>query len=206
MEFMDSAIPSQRPRRRGSRRSAFTLAEVMVAMFLVLFALAGIYTMQAQSLRIVQSAHDSSAASQVLQQRLEQLRVGTYDTVTTASGLTALMNGTAGATQSETNMTAVKNFQETVKLSRCPRPGVSPPPLPGTITVIRGSNTATSSGLTTDLHAETQIKAQLIVAWTDRQGSHQREFTTVFSRGGVSAAGVSKRPETSSTPLAAVTP
>ena len=203
---MDSATNAPPPRRRGSRRSAFTLAEVMVAMFLVLFALAGIYTMQAQSLRIVQSAHDSSAASQVLQQRLEQLRVSAYDTVTTASGLTALMNGTAGATQSETSMTAVKNFQETVKLSRCPRPGVSPAPAPGTITVTRSSNTATSSGVTTDLRTETQIKAQLAVAWTDRQGSHQREFTTVFSRGGVSAAGISKRPETSSTPLAAVTP
>ena len=175
-------------------------------MFLVLFALAGIYTMQAQSLRIVQAAHDSSAASQVLQQRLEQLRHRSYDTVTTATGLTALMNGTAGATQSEQIMTAVKNFQETVKLSRCPRPGVSPTPVPGTITVIRSSNTAASSVLTTDLHTETQVKAQFTVAWTDRQGSHQREFTTVFSRGGVSAAGVSKRPETSSTPLAAVTP
>ena len=203
---MDSATASKRPGRRGANKSAFTLAEVMVAMCLVLFALVGIYTMQAQSLRIVQSSHDSSAASQVLQQRLEQLRVSSYDTVATASGLAALMNGTAGATQSEQSMTAVKNFQETVKISRCPRPGVSPTPVPGTITVTRSGNAATSSGATTDLHAETQLKAQLIVAWTDRQGSHQREFTSVFSRGGVSVAGISKRPETSSTPLASVTP
>ena len=179
----------------------FTLAEVMVAMGLVLFALVGIYTMQAQSLRIVQSTHDSSAASQVVQQRLEQIRVTSYDTVATASGLTTLMNGTAGATQAEQTMTGVKNFQETVKLSRYPRPGVSPAPAPGTITVTRSGNTAASSGVSTDLSAESQIKAQMIVAWTDRQGSHQREFTTVLSRGGVSMAGISKRAETSSTPL-----
>lgn len=178
----------------------------MVAMCLMLFALVGIYTMQAQSLRIVQSAHDSSAASQVLQQRLEQMRVTAYDTVATASGLTTLMNGTAGATQSEQAMTAVKNFQETVKLSRYPRPGVSPTPVPATITVTRSGNTATSSGVTTDLSAESQLKAQLLIAWTDRQGSHQREFTSVISRGGLSVAGIGKKPETSSTPLAAVTP
>jgi Tfp pilus assembly protein PilV len=178
----------------------------MVAMCLVLFALVGIYTMQAQSLRIVQSAHDSGAASQVLQQRVEQLRVNTYDTVATASGLLGLMNGTAGATQSELSMTAVKNFQETVKVSRYPRPGVSPAPAPSTMTVIRSNNTATSSGVTTDLRAESQLKAQLIVDWTDRQGSHRREFTTILSRGGVSASGITTRPETSATPLAGATP
>lgn len=170
-------------------------------MCLVLFALVGIYTMQAQSLRIVQASHDSSAASQVLQQRLEQIRVTSYDTVATAGGLTALMNGTAGATQSEPTMTAVKNFQETVKLSRYPRPGVSPAPAPGTITVIRSGNTAASYGVTTDLSAESQVKAQLLITWTDRQGNHQREFTTVLSRGGVSMAGISQRAETSTTPL-----
>ena len=102
----------------ASGRMGFTLVEVMVAMVLVLFSLVGIYTMQAQSLRIVQSAHDSGAASQVLQQRLEQMRLNTYDTVVKASGLTALMTGTAGATQSEQTMSAVKNFQESVKISR----------------------------------------------------------------------------------------
>ena len=63
---------------------------------LILFALVGIYSMQAQSLQIVQSAHDSGAASQVLQQRLEQLRLNSFDTLAKATSLTALMTGTAG--------------------------------------------------------------------------------------------------------------
>ena len=178
----------------------------MAAMALVLFALVGIYTMQAQSLQLVQSAHDSGAASQVLQQRLEQLRLNSYDTVATASGLTALMTGTGGATQSEQTMTAVKNFQESVKISRYARPGVSPAPAPSNFTVVRSGSSATSSGVASDLTAESEVKAQLALTWSDRTGSHRREFSTVFSRGGVSLAGISKRPETSSTPLASTLP
>ena len=192
--------------RQASFRSGFTLVEVMAAMALVLFALVGIYTMQAQSLRIVQSAHDSGAASQVLQQRLEQLRLNSYDSVVTASGLTALMTGTAGATQSEQTMSAVKNFQEAVKISSYARPGVSPAPAAGSFTVTRSGTSATSSGTTVDLTAETEVKAQFVVSWSDRNGSHRREFSTIFSRGGVSLAGISKRPETSSTPLASTAP
>ena len=192
--------------RQASFRSGFTLVEVMAAMALVLFALVGIYTMQAQSLRIVQSAHDSGAASQVLQQRLEQLRLNSYDSVVKASGLTALMTGTAGATQSEQTMSAVKNFQEAVKISSYARPGVSPAPAAGSFTVTRSGTSATSSGTTVDLTAETEVKAQFVVSWSDRNGSHRREFSTIFSRGGVSLAGISKRPETSSTPLASTAP
>ncbi len=212
---MKSSLDPVPKRRRALRAHAdwravalagFTLAEVLVAMSLVLFALVGIYTMQAQSLRLLQSAQDSGEASQVPQQRLEQLRVTSYDTLTTASGLAAMMTGTAGATQSERTMTAVRNFRETVKISRYALPEVSPAPTPATITVVRSGNAATSSGATTDLRAESQVKAQLIVSWTDRQGSHQREFTTILSRGGTSMAGISQRPETSSTPLAAITP
>ena len=192
--------------RQASFRNGFTLVEVMAAMALVLFALVGIYTMQAQSLRIVQSAHDSGAASQVLQQRLEQLRLNSYDSVVKASGLTALMTGTAGATQSEQTMSAVKNFQEAVKISSYARPGVSPAPAAGSFTVTRSGTSATSSGTTADLTAETEVKAQFVVTWSDRNGSHRREFSTIFSQGGVSLAGISKRPETSSTPLASTAP
>ena len=170
-------------------------------MCLVLFALVGIYTMQAQSLRIVQASHDSSAASQVLQQRIEQIRATSYDTTATATGLTTLMNGAAGTTSAEQIMTGVKNFQETVKVSRFARPGAISTPPPATITVIRSGNTATSYGATTDLSAESQVKLNLLVAWTDRQGSHQREFTSILSRGGLSAEGIRKSPDTSTTPL-----
>ena len=206
LQTLDIASTKLSPRATKASRSAFTLVEVMVAMTLILFALAGIYTMQAQSLQIVQSGHDSSTASQVLQQRLEQLRLNSYDTVAKASGLTALMTGTAGATQSESVMTAVKNFQESVKISRYARPGVSPAPAPSNFTVIRSANSATSSGVATDLTAESQVKAQFVVTWTDRTGSHRREFSTVFSRGGVSLVGITKTLDTATTPLASTAP
>ena len=170
-------------------------------MGLILFSLVGIYTMQAQSLRIVQAAHDSSGASQVLQQRLEQLRSNPYDTVVTTTGLTALMTGSSGGTQAEQVMTAVKNFQESVKVSRYARPGVTPAPAAGSFTVTRSGTTATSTGTLTTLVAESEVKAQLTVQWTDRQGTHRREFSTILSRGGVSAAGISKTPVTASVPL-----
>ncbi len=196
--FPVPGFPSRRP---APATQGFTLVEVMVAMGLILFSLVGIYTMQAQSLRIVQAAHDSSGASQVLQQRLEQLRSNPYDTVVTTTGLTALMTGSSGGTQAEQVMTAVKNFQESVKVSRYARPGVTPAPAAGSFTVTRSGTTATSTGTLTTLVAETEVKAQLTVQWTDRQGTHRREFSTILSRGGVSAAGISKTPVTASVPL-----
>ena len=65
-------------------------------------------------------------------------------------------------------MTAVKNFQESVKVSRYARPGVTPAPAAGSFTVTRSGTTATSTGTLTTLVAETEVKAQLTVQWTDR--------------------------------------
>ncbi len=199
--FRQIPVPGFPSRRPAPATQGFTLVEVMVAMGLILFSLVGIYTMQAQSLRIVQSAHDSSGASQVLQQRLEQLRANPYDTIVTATGLTALMTGSSGGTRAEQVMTAVKNFQESVKVSRYARPGVTPAPAGGSFTVVRTGTSASSTGTLTTLVAESEVKAQLTVQWTDRQGAHRREFSTILSRGGVSAAGISKTPVTASVPL-----
>lgn len=77
-------------------------------------------------------------------------------------------------------MSAVKSFQESVKISRYARPGVSPAPAAGSFTVTRSGTSAVSSGATTDLTAETEVKAQFVVTWSERNGSHRREFSAAF--------------------------
>ena len=178
----------------ASSRGGFTLVEVMVAVGLVVLGLVGIYTMQAQGMQLVRGGRNVGAASQVLQQRAEQLRATPYATLTTSAGLLGLMSGTAGAMSSERHFLGAQNIVETVTVYPYYRPSVTPPATLQTFTVTRTGGGASGPATASNLSAQAQVKAHLRVLWDDRQGSHQREFTTVLSNGGLSAAGISKKP------------
>jgi prepilin-type N-terminal cleavage/methylation domain-containing protein len=181
---------SSKPRPSGGE-SGFTLVEVSIAMMLVLIGLASVFAMHGETLAVLRAARDSGSASQVLQQRVEQLRLNAYPNVVKSAVLVSLMNGIGGATDSEREMEGVTQFREEVTISTFARPGVSPAPLIRSFTVTRANGTATVSG-SGNFETESQVKATLAVSWRDRRGSHRRDFATILSNGGVSAAGIGK--------------
>ena len=184
--------------RKRAWMGGFSLVEVVVATALVTLGLSGIYAMQGRTLQVMRSARDSGSASQLLQQRVEDLRLSEYADVAKSTGLVSLMNGSGGKMESEDELTHARNLQEYVTISTYVRPGVSPIPATQSFTVTRtrGVATATSTG---DLSAQSQVMVRLWVTWQDRFKTQRREFATVLSRGGVSPRGISRRPETGGT-------
>jgi hypothetical protein len=162
-----------------------------MAMMLVLIGLASVFAMHGETLAVLRAARDSGSASQVLQQRVEQLRLNSYPNVVMSAVLVSLMDGAAGATDSEREMEGVTQFREEVTISTFARPGVSPAPAVRSFTVIRTNAAASLTG-SGNFEAESQVKATLAVSWRDRRGSHRRDFATILSNGGVSAAGIGK--------------
>jgi prepilin-type N-terminal cleavage/methylation domain-containing protein len=195
---MQPRLLSAMSRRSRARQSGFSLVEVVVATALVTLGLSGIYAMQGQTLQVMRSARDSGSASQLLQQRIEDLRMCNYADVTKSAGLVFLMNGSGGKMDSEDELAHLRNLRESVTISTYARAGVTPVPAEQAFTVTRTNGVATAS-TALDLSAQTQVMVRLGVTWSDRSKSHRREFTTVMSRGGVSPRGISKRPETGGT-------
>ena len=191
------------------RERGFALAEVVVASGLILFVIVAVYGMQSQIVQLVRSARGSSAASQVLQQRVEQLRMQPFSTVANSTSVRSLMDGTPGATESEKEMSGVTNFKETVTIATYARPNVSPAPAPVSFAVTRFREAATSSGEAIDLSNTSQVNAQLTVKWTDRSGNHTRKFSTIISKRGLTRDGISATsavPKASSTPVSSTPP
>jgi hypothetical protein len=166
----------------------------MVAAALIILVLVGIYTMQAQGMQLLRAGRNVGSTSQMMQQRVEQLRCKAYATVCTSAGLLSLMNGATGTVTAERELVGARNLVETVTIFPYYRPTVTPPATLQSFTITRTGGVATGPGVATSLAAEPQVKASLRVFWDDRTGSHEREFTTVLSSGGLSAAGISKNP------------
>jgi hypothetical protein len=166
----------------------------MVAAGLIVLVLVGIYTMQAQAMQLLRGSRNASSVSQMMQQRVEQLRATPYATAASSAGVLALMQGAAGGTQAERELVGARNLTESITIFPFYRPTVTPPPTTQSFTITRTNNVATGPGTATTLAGEPQVKISLRVLWDDRSGSHRREFTTVLSNGGLSAAGISDKP------------
>src|SRR5258708_5138598 len=69
--------------RRSSRRSvaAFSLVENLLACSIVALGLAGTFTVNGQTMPVFRMAKDEACASQVLQQRVENLRIANWQRI-----------------------------------------------------------------------------------------------------------------------------
>jgi hypothetical protein len=189
----------KRSGRSGVR--GITLVETLAAVMLTTIVLAAVYGTTSQALRVLKAARFSGVASQVLQQRIELLRLASFSHVTTSGSLVALMTGDAGETKSEENMAGANNLREEVLIGTYSVPGSSYTPTPQSFVVTRENGVATASS-NMNLSAEPLVEARLTVFWSDSSGNHSREFNTVLSSKGVSKGGISSRTQPpGSTPL-----
>src|SRR3954471_23022029 len=68
-------------RGRRAAIAAFSLVENVLACAIVALGLAGTYTLNSQSMGVLRMAKEESFASQVLQQRIENLRIANWQRV-----------------------------------------------------------------------------------------------------------------------------
>lgn len=102
----DLAANAPRCRRRRSRRAAFTLIEVMIASVIMAFVLVSIVSVISRTTRYLTDLRLYALSSQIMQQRVEELRAMSWGQVTnlpTTFTSSSDTNGTYGKTLNISN-------------------------------------------------------------------------------------------------------
>jgi prepilin-type N-terminal cleavage/methylation domain-containing protein len=164
---------------RGQSRSGFTLVEMMVACAIIAFGIASIYLLNSQCLAVLKSAKDEASASQVLQQRIEQLRIANWQRVTSTTWIRDnLLNTSADGSNPLTNLA------ETVVVTPY---NSSSTPVPNPNKFTRTAGVAAADGGNTSLLNETGVQVMWKITWNGVPNgkSHKRETMTVLGKGGI---------------------
>ncbi len=154
--------------------AAFALIESIIGMGLVSLILSCVFAMNAHLLGLLKQGKESTYATELIQERVDQLRTSLWDEVTDPA---RLANVIAPVTETATNLPGVT---ETITIepvvnatnisARCVR-------TPGT------SGTVTSSG--TVLTAQQSVRATIFVQWTSRGRARSRGTVTILTKGGI---------------------
>jgi hypothetical protein len=158
---------------RINSRSAFSLAETVVAMAVTVVSLFGFYLAAGQAIRVVRSGKEMALASEILQQRIETFRfTPPWSDLTTVGGITAIVST---ATQASQNLNGVT---ESFKVTPYPSGGTP-------LIVTRSPNGAiTSSG--PDLSTQRCVKLTVEASWVGTSRSQKtRQISTLVARGGL---------------------
>lgn len=163
-------------RKIQNLKGGFSLLENIFACAVICLFLAGTFTANSQSMSILRMGRDAAGASQVLQQRIEQLRIANWQAIT--SPLWIRDNILSKDADGSANLQGVV---ETVSIT----------PYNGTTTATnlftRSSGTAAANGMNTSLVSESAIKVTWSVTWSGLpQGRiHNRQNVAILGLGGV---------------------
>ncbi|MHA3771187.1 type IV pilus modification PilV family protein [Verrucomicrobiota bacterium sgz303538] len=154
--------------------AGFALIESLMGMVLVSLMLSCVFAMNSQVLSLLKQGKESTYATQMLQERVEQLRTSLWDEVTDPAKLTNILTP---ATATSVNLSGVT---ETIKVEPLVNPGgVS-------IVCVRSpSGTVTASGTAAAFANEKTVKVSMSVQWASRSRVRERGMVTVLSNGGI---------------------
>jgi hypothetical protein len=162
-------------RLRNSTSTGFTLIESVIAVAFSVLFLGSVFTMNISSMEAIRCAKESTTAGQVLQQRIESLRIANWQEITSTSWLTAnILNADALGAAS------LKNLSETLTLVPY-----------GSVTVgnttlrrIGGQATVVNS---IPLLTENAIKVIWTLDYTGAPNNHAiaRQIVAILAKGGV---------------------
>ena len=153
-------------------RSGFALVEAVVSMALIGVLLGCAFTTDAQVLRILKRGKESSHATQVIQERVEQLRTSLWEEVTDPA---KLANIPVPATATAVNLPEVT---ETITVE----PLVNPLNLSATC-VRTPAGAVTYSGAV--LTNEKSVKVTMSIRWPSQGGIRTRGMVTIMTNGGI---------------------
>jgi len=162
--------------RRCVPEQGFTLTEAVVAAAISALFLSSLFTMNLSSMETIRSAKESTVASQVLQQRLESMRIANWHQITHAAWIRDnLLNlDAAGGEQ-------LKNLVETVLLVPYGSTTI------GNTTLRRSLGAATIVTQNTDLLLENAVKVIWTVDYTGAPNNHAvtHQIVAILAKGGV---------------------
>jgi prepilin-type N-terminal cleavage/methylation domain-containing protein len=178
---------SHRGRLQRASTAAFTLLESMVACAVIAIGLAGTYSINGQCMDVLRMAKDEASASQVIQQRIESLRIANWQRISDNVWIRDhLLNASADGSA------ALPGLVETVTIMPYPitttdkntftRNGTT-----ASATCTRSGTTTTASTATPDFIGQNSLVITWTVTWTGvpRNKQHKREVVTVLGKGGI---------------------
>ncbi|HEY3663873.1 MAG TPA: hypothetical protein VGL24_12040 [Chthoniobacterales bacterium] len=160
----------------SQQKAGFSLIETTVAAAIAATFLASLFTMNVATMDTIRAAKESIAASQILQQRMESLRIANWHQVTDAVWLRDnLLNAQAAGTA------PLKGLVETLIIVPYANPGA------GTTQLQRSGGTATIVSQNAALLAENAVKILWTVNYTGSPNSQSitRQIVTILAKGGV---------------------
>lgn len=163
-------------RHLGTDPSAFTLIECTIATAISALFLGSLFLVNSSAMDTLQMARESACASQVLQQRIEAMRIANWHQVTDANWLlTNLLNADApGASQ-------LKNISETLTLVAYGSSTV------GNTQLTRTNGAVSIVANNSALLGENAIKIIWTVNYTagPNAGTISRQIVAILAKGGV---------------------
>jgi type II secretory pathway pseudopilin PulG len=157
-------------------QSGFALVECTIATAISALFLGSLFLMNSSAMDTIQMARESACASQVLQQRIESMRIANWHQVTDANWLlTNLLNADAPGTSQLTN------FSETLVLVPYGSSTV------GNTQLTRSSGSASVVSNNTALLPESAIKVIWTVSYTASPNNRtiSRQIVAILAKGGV---------------------
>ena len=162
--------------RTHSCESAFTLIETTVAAALAAMFLTSLFTMNMATMDTIRAAKESVAASQILQQRMESMRIANWHQVTDANWLRDNLLNT-GVVES----TSLKDLTESLTLVAYN--GTTA----GSTQLVRSGSTVTIASQNAALLQENAVKVIWTVSYTGSPNTQSlsRQIVAILAKGGV---------------------
>ena len=157
----------------------FSILEANVAVALTLVSLAGCFAANANFMALLKSAEQAAAASQSIQERVEQMRIANWVQITDANYLKS--NLVSSATASERALPACA---ETLTVSPYP------PPVSGataSIKITRTDGNVVVQSTDDTLKDTAMVRVDWLVTWKPRsdQTARSRSGTVLVAKGGI---------------------
>jgi len=118
-------IRTSSQQKTDTRRHAFTLMEVLVVVAIIGVEFVSLYLGMTQGFGIVQVARENLRATQILQEKMETIRLYTWDQINTAGFIPPTFTAAFYPAGSQTNQGAINQgatYQGTVTISDVPPP------------------------------------------------------------------------------------
>jgi uncharacterized protein (TIGR02598 family) len=162
--------------RRCLSQQGFTLTEAVVAAAIAAIFLSSLFTMNLSSMETIRSAKESTLASQVLQQRMESMRIANWHQITDAAWIRDnLLNIEAPGGEQ------LRNLVETVLLVPYGSSSI------GNTQLQRSSGAATIVTQSANLLLENAVKVIWTVNYTGAPNDHAvtHQIVAILAKGGV---------------------
>jgi len=159
-----------------SPRSGSTLVEAMMAAAVSALFLGSLFAMNTSSMSTIKMAREAAAASQVLQQRIESMRIANWHQITDANWIKAnLLNSDAAGTVD------LKSVTETLTLSPYGSGNV------GNTVLTRNGNSVVIARQNTSLLLENAVLVNWTINYTGSPNDRAttRQTVAILAKGGV---------------------